>query len=125
MLSHRGSHSSPSAIARALQQPTRSVLIEVGTSHCLFGLAPAGVYPATTVTNRAVGSYPTFSPLPKQVPRLRSGRTLAVLFCGTIRRTRKTSPAQALPGSAPNGARTFLEANSFEPPRDHPVDVSP
>src|SRR6476660_1051736 len=31
---------------------------------CLFGLAPAGVCRATTVAGRAVGSYPTLSPLP-------------------------------------------------------------
>jgi hypothetical protein len=30
----------------------------------LFGLAPSGVFPATTVTNRAVRSYRTISPLP-------------------------------------------------------------
>ena len=36
----------------------------MGASHCLFGLAPAGVYPAAIVANRAVGSYPTISPLP-------------------------------------------------------------
>ena len=30
----------------------------------LFGLAPGGVYQATTVTGRAVRSYRTFSPLP-------------------------------------------------------------
>jgi len=39
-------------------------LIEVGTSRCLFGLAPAGVYPAASVTSRAVSSYLTISPLP-------------------------------------------------------------
>ncbi len=33
-------------------------------SRCLFGLAGGGVYPATTVTGRAVRSYRTFSPLP-------------------------------------------------------------
>ena len=49
-----GDHSSQSAVAYALWQPTRSVLVEVGTSRCLFGLAPAGVYPAATVANRAV-----------------------------------------------------------------------
>ena len=32
---------------------------------CLFGLAPCGVYHAATVTSRAVGSYPTLSPLPQ------------------------------------------------------------
>jgi hypothetical protein len=30
----------------------------------LFGLAPGGVYPATSVTSRAVRSYRTISPLP-------------------------------------------------------------
>ena len=30
----------------------------------LFGLAPSGVFPATTVTTCAVRSYRTFSPLP-------------------------------------------------------------
>src|SRR6185437_5670040 len=59
-----GSHSSRSAVAYALQQPTRSVLIEVGASHCLFGLAPAGVYRAAPVARRAVSSYLAFSPLP-------------------------------------------------------------
>jgi hypothetical protein len=34
----------------------------------LFGLAPTGVYPATSVAGRAVRSYRTFSPLPD--PRL-------------------------------------------------------
>jgi len=42
-------------------------LIEVGTSRRLFGLAPAGVYPAASVTSRAVSSYLTFSPLPSPV----------------------------------------------------------
>src|SRR4029077_4611513 len=47
-------------------------------SRCLFGLAPTGGYPATTVAGRAVGSYPTFSPLP-----LDKGRSV---FCGPFRR---------------------------------------
>ena len=34
------------------------------SSGFLFGLAPGGVFPATTVTNRAVRSYRTISPLP-------------------------------------------------------------
>ncbi len=35
-------------------------------SRCLFGLAGGGVYPAAVVTNRAVRSYRTISPLPKK-----------------------------------------------------------
>jgi hypothetical protein len=34
------------------------------TSVPLFGLAPGGVYPAASVTSRAVRSYRTISPLP-------------------------------------------------------------
>ena len=33
----------------------------------LFGLAPGGVYPATTVTGSAVRSYRTLSPLPRNI----------------------------------------------------------
>ena len=34
------------------------------TSSLLFGLAPNGVYLASSVTRESVGSYPTISPLP-------------------------------------------------------------
>src|SRR5213593_5136522 len=47
-------------------------------SRCLFGLAPTGGYRATPVARRAVGSYPTVSPLP-----LDKGRSV---FCGPFRR---------------------------------------
>jgi hypothetical protein len=40
---------------------------------CLFGLAPAGVCRATSVTTRAVGSYSTVSPLPVLVVRAIGG----------------------------------------------------
>ena len=36
------------------------------TMSSLFGLAPGGVYHAASIAGRAVGSYPTFSPLPGQ-----------------------------------------------------------
>src|SRR2546422_744781 len=47
-------------------------------SRCLLGLAPTGGYRAASVAGRAVGSYPTVSPLP-----LDKGRSV---FCGPIRR---------------------------------------
>src|SRR5690348_7820451 len=47
-------------------------------SRCLLGLAPTGGYRATPVARRAVGSYPTVSPLP-----LDKGRSV---FCGPVRR---------------------------------------
>ncbi len=54
----------------------------------LFGLAPGGVYRAATVTGRAVGSYPTLSPLPAGIAGDTDGR---FAFCGTF------------PGVAPAG----------------------
>src|SRR5207302_7032391 len=80
---HRGDHSSRSRLAPRLQQPTRGLLpatacaaarearllsqtrsMSRAGSPLLFGLAPRGVFRASCVTTRAVGSYPTFSPLP-------------------------------------------------------------
>ena len=110
-------HSSRSTIARALQQPTRSVLVEVGASRCLFGLAPAGVYPATTVTSRAVSSYLTFSPLPD--PKIVGGTFSVALSVAPL-----AWRAQALPGSLPSGARTFLDETSSSRPLDRePIHV--
>jgi len=55
-------HSSGICVATHLKQPTRR---PCGSHNAyLFGLAPNGVYPATTVTSSAVRSYRTFSPLP-------------------------------------------------------------
>jgi len=47
----------------------------------LFGLAPQGVYRASSVAGRAVGSYPAVSPLPSGPKPF--GR---FVFCGTFRR---------------------------------------
>ncbi len=44
----------------------RSLGLAVGIPS-LFGLAPCGVYPATALTDGAVRSYRTFSPLPQAV----------------------------------------------------------
>src|SRR5205814_4117389 len=61
--------------------------------------APTGGCRAAPVAKRAVGSYPTVSPLPLIFR--------AVCFLWPV-----PSPcgAQALPGSLPSGARTFLSA---------------
>ena len=65
-----GDHSSGTALARRLEQPTRTTGPEKGwclrTASSLFGLAPGGVCPAALVAKDAVGSYPTVSPLPRQ-----------------------------------------------------------
>jgi hypothetical protein len=45
--------------------PVRAARFGHWPSGFLFGLAPSGVFPATTVTSRAVRSYRTISPLPE------------------------------------------------------------
>jgi len=102
----RDDHSSRPRIASRLQQPTRgsrqlalASLLRAGWASppLLFGLAPRGVCRAPDVAIRAVGSYPTFSPLPNDADRNRraSGFPLAcrrglcvtggLIFCGTFR----------------------------------------
>lgn len=72
-------------VAHALQQSTHGVPASWALSRRLFDLAPAGVCHATHVTVSAVGSYPTFSPLPTTCCR-RS------VFCGTVRRADYARP---------------------------------
>ena len=67
----RDGHSSGTPIAERLEQPTRTASLETGFEArsprlrpSLFGLAPDGVCPASTVTGAAVRSYRTVSPLP-------------------------------------------------------------
>jgi len=76
----------------------------------LCGLAPSGVCHATPVTGRAVGSYSTFSPLPAAVRR---GPAVRFLW-----HSPRGHPHQALPGTSPCGARTFL-------PRREPRPAAP
>ncbi len=103
-------HSSRRAVAHTLQQPTRDstscdVLARRVISRRLFGLAPTGVYRATFVTEGAVGSYPTLSPLPQH--RLPNDTAVCfLLHCPS--HEAHAACAQALPGSLPCGARTFL-----------------
>ncbi len=106
MMARRDDHSSRSRIAPGLQQPTRgsqqlapSSLLHTGWASppLLFGLAPRGVFRAPDVAIRAVGSYPTFSPLPNALRRNRQGCgfpqscrrgesiTGGLIFCGTFR----------------------------------------
>ena len=58
----------------------------------LFGLAPNGVFRAASLALGAVGSYPTFSPLPRPKP-------WRFIFCGTFRQpsSRINCPA-CIPG---------------------------
>jgi hypothetical protein len=80
---HRDNHSSSPDLAAGIERPTRgsSLLGEPpskppnacafgvksrASSPLLFGLAPRGVCHASAITGGAVGSYPTFSPLPER-----------------------------------------------------------
>ena len=82
----------------------------------LFGLAPDGVFRASALALGAVGSYPTFSPLPALLAKRRR-----YLLCGTVRRhaSRHGLPRvsvsrpscvglRRLRGIVPCGVRTFL-----------------
>ena len=66
--------------------PVRAARYGFQPNGFLFGLAPGGVFPATTVTNRAVRSYRTISPLPaihfinEQVKNKRNKRAVYFLW---------------------------------------------
>jgi len=82
----RDDHSSSPGLATGIQRPTRGFIPLRNIYHAegsaffrlrsasragsplLFGLAPRGVCLAAAITGGAVGSYPTFSPLPACVP---------------------------------------------------------
>ncbi len=75
----------------------------------LFGLAPGGVYPATTVASSAVCSYHTISPLPAWP---------AVYF---LLHWPWAHAPQTLSGTLPCGARTFLQLVTRA--SDYPADL--
>ena len=98
------SHSSGTYVTVRLERPTReharAARCSSGLHAPLFGLAPGGVYPAAAVATSAVRSYRTISPLP-----LVTKTGSAVSFLWHFPWTRAP---QALPGTLPYGARTFL-----------------
>jgi len=72
------------------------------STRSLFGVAPGGACHAAAVTSRAVGSYPTVSPLPVRLPKQPHGR---FIFCGAFRRV---TPPGRYPAPFLSGVRTFL-----------------
>jgi len=109
----RDGHFSRSAVAHALEQPTRSVVIGTGRpslpiwpcSH--WGLPCHRCY---HLRGELLPHRFTLACIPSLVP-------LAVCFL--LHYPSRQSLAQALPGSVPYGARTFLECLRT---RDHPAD---
>ena len=153
----RDDHSSRPRIASRLEQPTRgsrqlalASMLRAGWASppLLFGLAPRGVCRAPDVAIRAVGSYPTFSPLPNDADQNRRAigfplacrRGLCVtgglIFCGTFRSRRKIlrscqrqlrrAPRDnplALPGASPCSP-TLLRAEDYGSPDFPPVNFA-
>ncbi len=93
------SHSSRPAIAHWLKQPTRVQYGPYLVNPYLALLRVEFTVPRT-VTSRAVRSYRTLSPLPD--PTCVGHRRFALCCTG------RGFPPQALPGTLPYGARTFL-----------------
>ena len=121
-VAQRGDHSSRPRIAPGLQQPTRgsehlALASETHTGWAspplLFGLAPRRVFRAPDVATRAVGSYPTFSPLPNALHRNRQVLGFAAdppprckthrrfIFCGTFRSRVSGARFRASRGATP------------------------
>ncbi len=98
-------HSSDHAVTDAataanpdlLEQKKLRRLAPKGTdsTRSLFGVAPGGACHAAAVASRAVGSYPTVSPLPADTPKQAMERQ-AVYF---LWRFPSGCPARALPGT--------------------------
>ena len=95
-------------------------------SRRLFSLAPAGVYRAVHVTTNAVGSYPTFSPLPPDKSNLPGGGLFSVARAVTLRKhwanPLSSKRAQELPGSL--SMEPGLSSATIQHCRDHPVSYS-
>ena len=138
-------HSSRRHITEPLQQPTRRFWLpanrvsppsrigpirflppgEERQNPCLFGLAPCGVYPAATITGRAVRSYRTFSPLPRAACMAACAviSQRRYLLCCTCRPDGLNHPSRTLSGTLPCGVRTFLPRSTPCGPSgsDHPA----
>jgi len=158
----RDDHSSSPGLAAGIQRPTRGFILPCrlrctkgssflqtnsvsrASSPLLFGLAPRGVCLASAIADGAVGSYPTFSPLPssRSIRRHPEGfppgyhrDTLRwrYILCGTIRdaaassripwryQARCPSPTEPCgskitPPLSRSGVRTFLPPSRLREP---------
>jgi hypothetical protein len=142
--SHYGSSSLPegcshSRLAPLLRKRCKIVLASLTSragSPLLFGLAPRGVFRASPVARRAVGSYPTFSPLPAKAllsddEQVSLPPVTAALFRGglfsvalSVNRSlshRKVAAGKtvplALPGALPIPLLTQVGVRTFLPSR--------
>ena len=115
----------PKRFARAPNSLSRNRVTSRAGSLPLFGLAPRGVFRASRIAAGAVGSYPTFSPLPaitagnlrrgegfpSALPPMRHDNHRRSIFCGTFRecvaQARGANPWR-YQARCPDGVRTFL-----------------
>jgi hypothetical protein len=99
-------HSSGTPVAGRLARPTRTKRENTpdrarsADLSSLYGLAPGGVYNASSVAGTAVRSYHTLSPLPAD-PKARRRFAFCCTFPGV-------APAGRYPAPCFRGARTFL-----------------
>ena len=85
----------------------------------LFGLAPNGVYRAASLALGAVGSYPTFSPLPRPKSR-------RFVFCGTFRQPLSQVGCPRVSRGGPRVTRhRALWCSDFPPPAIAESDPPP
>ena len=105
-------HSSRSAVARALKQPTRGFDASPNTE-CPVGEVGHLSPPIWPCSDRGLPSHACCQACGGLLPHLftlTSGlRRRRFVFCGTVRREVRRPRAQELPGGLPSGARTFLE----------------
>ncbi len=89
----------------------------------IFGLAPAGVYPAITVTDDAVRSYRTFSPLPDPTRTPADGGCFLWHF-PSHRSDRTTAPCPGVTWQPTLWSPDFPRADILaDLSRDHPADA--
>src|SRR3954463_2274189 len=102
---HSDGHSSGSAVARALEQPTRSVLVGVG--HPSLPIWPCSHWglPCHDCCQPRGGLLPHRFTLACAPGSPKPSAVCSLLHCPSA----PFGAAQALPGSVPAGARTFLE----------------
>jgi len=88
-------------------------------SPLLFGLAPRGVFRASDIANGAVGSYPTFSPLPNEA----AFRADARIFSKTSRRFPCAMPPCCAAGGIFSVALSVTEPHRVELNPTPPVQL--
>src|SRR5216117_1356901 len=85
-------------------------------SRCLLGLAPTGGYRAAPVTRRAVGSYPTVSPLPLNL----QGGLFSVALSVALRRPGVTWQSARWSSDFPRRAMLPAHRDHRAPPHPRP-----